>query len=121
MLILIAFLALTIAAYSASRYQQHVQKQQQQAKENALVDIAKGVADIGHSVRAALEEKQVLPASGSPPPGTISVNQDTSPTGQVWTVPYRRNPLFTGRQSLTASRARAARPEHRGRGRQGLA
>jgi hypothetical protein len=101
-LILLAFIALNIIAYSAHHHRQHLEKQQQLVKENALVDIARGITDIGQGVREALEKKDTSPAPILPTPSTTPANQDIVAEGQVFTIPYRRNPFFTGREQLLA-------------------
>jgi hypothetical protein len=94
-IVFLAFLALTICAYLAHRHQALQIQKQQQAHADALVDAARGVADIGAGVRVALEErKSYLPINPVP-----SQQESTQPA-QAWNVPYLRNPFFTGREEL---------------------
>jgi tetratricopeptide (TPR) repeat protein len=84
----IAFVAvtgLTLFSFFAHRSQKRVIHQRQQAHDEALVDIARGI-------RHTLEKLNDIPgASLLPSSGT--------PTA-AWHVPYRRNPFFTGRERL---------------------
>src|SRR6266568_4608324 len=68
-------------------------QKQEQVHEEALVDIAK-------AARTALEELKARPVASPPPPSnTVPPNQEIPP-GTTWNVPFRRNPLFTGRQDV---------------------
>ena len=94
-IVFLAVLALTICAYLAHRHQVLAIQKQQQAHADALVDAARGVADIGIGVRTALEELKA-----NPPASPISAQQEISPLASAWNVPYLRNPFFTGREEL---------------------
>ncbi len=62
---------------------------------DALVNAARGVADIGVGVRTALEELKA-----NPPASPVLLQQETSQPASAWNVPYLRNPFFTGREEL---------------------
>jgi len=94
-IVFLAVLALTICAYLAHRYKARELQKQQQAHADALVDAARGVADIGIGVRTALEELKA-----NPPASPIPAQQEISPPASAWNVPYLRNPFFTGREEL---------------------
>jgi tetratricopeptide (TPR) repeat protein len=94
-IVVLLVLVLTVSAYLARRYQQLAAQQKKQAHEDALVDVAKGVADIGAGVRAALEERKASPPV-DPQPSKSVITQSSS----TWNVPYLRNPFFTGREEL---------------------
>jgi hypothetical protein len=89
--VFLVVLALTICAYIAHRHELQETKKQQQAHADALVDAARGVADIGVGVRTAIEELKANP---------VSRIQETPQSAPAWNVPYLRNPFFTGREEL---------------------
>ena len=91
-------LVLTASAYWAYHHEKLEAQQKKQAHEDALVDVAKGVADIGAGVRAALEERKA-----SPPVEPLPSQQETSQSSSTWNVPYRRNPFFTGQGAKNCS------------------
>jgi tetratricopeptide (TPR) repeat protein len=94
--ILVPILVLTLCSYLAHRHQQQTLQASQQAKDEALVDIGKGV-------RHALEELKDRPVASPinpPPPASITPAKEETPPTDVWNVPYRRNPFFTGRENL---------------------
>ncbi len=84
---------ITLSAFLAHRHQKNGAQKQEQVHEEALVDIAK-------AARTALEELKARPVASPPPPSnTVPPNQEIPP-GTTWNVPFRRNPLFTGRQDV---------------------
>ncbi len=88
-------LALTVSAYWAYNHEKLEAQQKKQAHEDALVVVAKGVADIGAGIRAALEERKA-----SPTVEPLPSQQETPQSPSTWNVPYLRNPFFTGREEL---------------------
>ncbi|HEX9133815.1 MAG TPA: hypothetical protein VF844_16105, partial [Ktedonobacteraceae bacterium] len=72
-IVFLAVLALTICAYVAHRHQVLAIQKQQQAHADALVNAARGVADIGVGVRTALEELKA-----NPPASPVSSQQETT-------------------------------------------
>jgi tetratricopeptide (TPR) repeat protein len=85
---IMAFLAvvgLTLFSFFAHLSQKRMIQQRQQAHDEALVDLAKGI-------RHTLEKLNDI--SGSSPLPSSHTRSD------VWHVPYRRNPFFTGREQL---------------------
>ncbi len=94
-IVFLAVLALTICAYLAHRHQTQEIQKQQQAHADALVDAARGVADIGVGVRTALEELKT-----NPPVNPVPSQPETTQSTSTWNVPYLRNPFFTGREEL---------------------
>ncbi len=94
-IVLAVALFITLGSYFAARHEKREQQEQQRAQEESLVDVAKGV-------RKLLEEARTKPApSPAPAASVVSIHPDTSPPSTpVWTIPYRRNPFFTGRENL---------------------
>ncbi len=60
-------------------------------RDEAFLDVAKGIRKVVEELASKLS---LAPA----PPGGIQ--KKFSPASQVWNVPYRRNPFFTGRETL---------------------
>src|SRR6266849_867231 len=95
MIVVLLVLALTASAYVAHRHQKLASRQKKQAHEDAFVNVARGVADIGAGVRVALEERK-----SNLPINLVSTQQETAQSAQAWNLPYLRNPFFTGREEL---------------------
>src|SRR3989442_12801150 len=92
--ILILTLVVTFCSYLAHRWRRRVTQENQRAHNEALVVVARGV-------QRALDELNTKPPSLPPSPSVPApVNEDTTPPKELWNVPYRRNPFFTGREEL---------------------
>jgi tetratricopeptide (TPR) repeat protein len=95
-LTILVFLALTLCSYLAYFHRQRTLQKNQQAKDEALVDVAKGV-------RYTLEELKDRPVASPinpPPPASITPVKEETPPTSAWNIPNRRNPFFTGRENL---------------------
>ncbi len=96
-IVLIVALLLSLGSNLAARHEKREQQEQERAREESLKDIGRGVREL-------LEERKTPPTSTpSPAPvaSAVSIYPDTSPPSTpVCTVPYRRNPFFTGRENL---------------------
>ena len=100
-IVFLLVLALTVCSYLAHRDRHRTIQKNQQVHDDALVDVARGVVDIGKGVRTALEERMASPPiSPLPPASSMPAQQETSLPASAWNVPYVRNPFFTGREEL---------------------
>ncbi len=87
-------LVITLCSYLAHRWRQRVIQEDKRAHDEALVVVARGV-------QRALDELNTKPPSLPPSPSVpATVNEDTTSPKELWNVPYRRNPFFTGREDL---------------------
>jgi len=95
LLFTVAFL-LTLLSYLSHRYKRQEQQKRQHAHNEALIDIAKGVHRL-------LEDSTHQHASTESLTHTALMKPDaTSTPTSIWNVPYRRNPIFTGREQILA-------------------
>jgi tetratricopeptide (TPR) repeat protein len=84
---------LTLSAFLAHRHQKGITQQQEQAHEKSLVVVAEGVLKL-------LEDQTSRPVASPPPPSnSVPPLQEIPPT-TTWNIPFRRNPLFTGREQI---------------------
>lgn len=101
LLVFCGLLVLTLYAYLADHSQSQALQKQQQAHNDALVEVARGVVEVGKGVQTALGELKVHSMSTPSPPSTwVPAAPESAPVGSVWNVPYRRNPFFTGREQV---------------------
>src|SRR5690349_3452284 len=94
-IVIIIAIIFTFICYLAARYKKRERQEQHLAQQESL-------GDIGRGIRKLLEEAQTE-SSSSPVPSAcvLSTHVDSElPSTPLWTVPYRRNPFFTGREDL---------------------
>src|SRR5258708_21515908 len=93
--LLLIMLALTLGAYLANRHEKQEEKKAASSKDEALVDVAKGV-------RIVLEELKIRPVVNTPITFSQGPTQPQTPQmpDKVWSdsIP-RRTGFFTGRNS----------------------
>jgi tetratricopeptide (TPR) repeat protein len=94
LLLLFAASFLTVLIYLCHRYKQQEQRKQQYAHNESLIDIAKGV-------RRLLEDSTYQHASTDIDRASTRQEATAHPV-TIWSVPYRRNPFFTGREQILA-------------------
>ena len=81
-IVLIATLLITLGCYFAARREKREQQGQQSAHEESLIDISRGVRDMGRGVLELLEERRTQAASmpgAASSTSTVSTHADTSP------------------------------------------
>jgi len=84
-------LILTLCSFLAHHGKQRAAQENQRIHDESLVVVAKGV-------QRALDELNAKPSATPLIPS--SVNQESTSPKAIWNVPYRRNPFFTGRETL---------------------
>ncbi len=80
---------------------------------DAFTEVARGIRETIKDLQAkasptlspssAVGEEAIVPSSANSPSSTITGQEDQSSVSElapVWTVPYRRNPFFTGREDI---------------------
>jgi hypothetical protein len=87
---------ITLLAYLAHRHQKKAARAEKQVHDESFVDVAKGV----RTALTAVEELMVKTPANSPSPSNAMPPTQAIPPGSTWNVPFRRNPLFTGRQDV---------------------
>ena len=92
--VLLFLIELLFCSFLAHKRQQHQTQSSHQEQPESLVILAKGV-------QRTLDELKANPVLSQPPAALRKGGQEeTPPPEKIWTIPYRRNPIFTGREDL---------------------